>query len=79
MNIIIWIAFGIVLAVMLVNAFFMAVSPKAWFGLPKWLGLQGIAEPAAYSSGFRAAQVRVIGVIIIATAGWIAYDLIQHA
>jgi hypothetical protein len=71
-----WAAFGITVVVMLVNAFYMVVSPKAWFRLPRWLGLQGVLTPERHSSSWGGLQVRILGMIIIATAGWITYKLL---
>ena len=71
-----WAALGITVVVMLVNAFYMLVSPKAWFRLPRWLGLQGVLTPERYSSSWGGLQVRILGMIIIGTAGWITYELL---
>ena len=70
-----WVALGITVAVMLVNAFYMVISPKAWFRLPSWLGLPGVLTTERYGSGWGGLQVRILGMIIIATSGWIAYEL----
>jgi len=71
-----WVAFGMTVAVMLVNAFYMVISPDAWFRLPRWLGLQGVLTRVRYGSGWGGLQVRILGGIIIATAIWIAYQLL---
>lgn len=71
-----WAAFTVVVTVMLINAFYMLVSPKAWFGLPRWLGLQGVLTLDRHGSRGGALQVRVLGGIIIATVGWIAVELL---
>jgi hypothetical protein len=47
----VWVAFGIAVTVMLINAFCMVISPEAWFRLPRWLGLQGVLTSDRYGSG----------------------------
>jgi hypothetical protein len=71
----VWGAFGITVTIMLVNAFYMVISPDAWFRLPRWLGLQGVLTRDRYGSGWGALQLRILGVIIIVTLAWIAYGL----
>lgn len=75
-HIAVWVAFGITVTVMLVNAFYMVISPDAWFRLPRWLGLQGVLTRDRYGSTWGALQVRILGVIIISTSAWIAYALL---
>ena len=75
-HIAVWVAFGITVTVMLVNAFYMVISPDAWFRLPRWLGLQGVLSRDRYGTAWGALQVRILGVIIIVTAAWIAYGLL---
>jgi hypothetical protein len=72
----IWVAFGITITVMLVNAFYMVISPDAWFRLPRWLGLQGVLTRDRYGNAWGALQIRILGVIIIVTAAWIAHGLL---
>ena len=72
----VWVAFGITATVMLVNAFYMVISPDAWFRLPRWLGLQGVLTRDRYGSGWGAIQVRVLGTIIIVIATWIPYGVL---
>jgi hypothetical protein len=71
-----WVAFAVTATIMLINAFYMLISPKAWFVLPKWLGLQGVLKPEQYGNRWGALQVRVLGAIIIVTAAWIATELV---
>ena len=71
-----WAAFTVVVTVMIINALYMLVSPRAWFGLPRWLGLQGVLTLDRHGSRGGALQVRVLGGIIIATVGWIAVELL---
>lgn len=71
-----WVAFAVTATVMLINAFYMLISPKAWFALPRWLGLQGVLTPGRYGNRWGALQVRVLGAIVIVTAAWIATELV---
>ena len=72
----IWVAFAITVTVMLVNAFYMLVSPKAWFSLPGWLGLQGVMTKERYGTRWGALQVRALGALIIVSAAWIVVELV---
>jgi hypothetical protein len=36
-----WVIVGVVALLMLINGFFMLVSPQRWFRLPPWLGSKG--------------------------------------
>jgi len=71
----IWVALAVTATIMLINAFYMLISPKAWFALPRWLGLQGVLTPERYGNRW-AARVRVQGAIIIVMAAWIATELV---
>jgi hypothetical protein len=71
-----WAAFTVTVTIMLINAFYMLVSPKAWFGLPRWLGLQGVLTLDRHGNRWGALQVRVLGAIIIASVVWIASELL---
>ena len=75
-HIAVWVAFCMTVIVMLVNAFYMVISPDAWFRLPRWLALQGVLTRHRYGSGWGALQVRILGGIIIVTSAWIAYGLL---
>jgi hypothetical protein len=72
--------FGRVVAVllgifMLINAFFMLVSPQAWFSLPGWLRASGTLTQDKYSTGFRSVQVRITGALMIGIVCWVIYDM----
>jgi hypothetical protein len=67
-----WIAVAITATIMLINAFYMLISPKAWFALPRWLGLHGVLTQERYGNRWGAVQVRILGTIFIATTVWIA-------
>jgi hypothetical protein len=72
----IWAAFAVTATIMLINALYMLISPKAWWELPKWLGLQGVMTKERYGNRRGALQVRALGAMIIATCGWIAINVI---
>jgi hypothetical protein len=42
--------FAVSATIMLINGFYMLISPKAWFALPKWLALQGVLTPERYAT-----------------------------
>jgi hypothetical protein len=71
-----WVAFAIVATIMLINAFYMLISPKAWFALPQWLRLQGVMTLERYGNRWGALRVRALGAIIIVTAIWITSELL---
>jgi hypothetical protein len=60
---------------MRVNAAFMLVSPRRWFRLPSWLKLQGSLIENRYTTVWGAIQLRLTGTLILATIGWVIYDL----
>ena len=60
-------------AVLLVNALFMLISPKTWFRLPRWTGVQGSLTEEKYSTGWGAIQVRVTGGIWLGFIAWVLY------
>ncbi len=61
---------------MMVNATFMLVSPRLWFGLPSWLRAYGSLTRRKYSSGWGAIQVRLTGGAILAIIGWAVYGVV---
>jgi hypothetical protein len=69
-------AFAVTATIMLINAFYMLISPKAWSALPRWLRLQGVLTLERYGNRWGALQVRVLGAIVIVTAVWIATELL---
>jgi hypothetical protein len=71
-----WVMFAVTVTIMLINAFYTLISPKAWFALPGWLRLQGVFTWERYGSRWGALQVRVLGAIIIVTAAWIATEMV---
>ena len=71
-----WAVFAITLAIMLINALYMLVSPKAWFALPGWLRLEGVMTMNRYGDRWGTLQIRVLGAVVIAAIGWIAIGLL---
>jgi hypothetical protein len=60
-------------AVLLVNALFMLASPRAWFRLPRWIGVQGSLTEEKYGSGWGGIQVRLTGGISLGFIAWVLY------
>jgi len=69
-----WCIASIVGVLMVVNAFFMLVSPRAWFRLPGWIRAQGSLAEQKYASGRGAVEVRLTGAVILAGIAWVLYD-----
>jgi hypothetical protein len=61
--------------VMLINASFMLVSPRAWFRLPGWLRAQGTMTEEKYTKGWGALQVHIAGALMISVLVWVIYDM----
>jgi hypothetical protein len=72
-----WVGVIVTVAIMVINAVYMLVAPKAWFRLPRWLGLQGVLTSDRYGDGLGAIRIRVLGGVIIATVVWIASDIMS--
>lgn len=60
---------------MLINASFMLVSPRAWFRLPSWLRAQGTMTEEKYGKGWGAVQVHIAGALMIGVLVWVLYDM----
>lgn len=60
--------------VLALNGAFMLVSPRAWFRLPKWVGLHGSLTEARYAKGWGAIQTRLTGAIVLAVIVWALCD-----
>ncbi len=60
-----------VVVMLLVNATFMAFSPKRWFRLPKWIRATGPLTERNNSSGWGGVQVRLTGLLILAGFTWL--------
>jgi hypothetical protein len=64
------------LAVMLlVNALFMALSPKRWFRLPRWIAIWGSFRERTHSSGWGGIEVRLTGGMILAGFAYIIWNV----
>lgn len=61
--------------VMVINASYMLVSPRRWFGLPTWLRAQGTMRGDQYASGWGAVQVRLGGALVLGAIAWVLYDM----
>lgn len=72
-----WTMFALVVIVMTINASFMVASPRAWFRLPGWLRAQGTLTEDKYSAGSGAVQLRIAGVLILASLAWVGYELLK--
>lgn len=59
---------------LVVNASFMLASPRAWFRLPRWLGLHGCLTEARYGSGWGAIQTRIAGALMLSVVLWVVFD-----
>ncbi len=64
---------AVVGAVVVINAFFMLVSPKAWFRLPGWILAKGTLTEKRFASGWGAIEVRLTGAIMLGTILWVLY------
>jgi hypothetical protein len=60
------------------NGAFMLVSPRAWFRLPRWLGVHGQLAARDYASGGGALVVRLLGGICLAIIAWVLYDMLSR-
>ena len=71
-----WSIAALVAIIMVVNAVFMLLSPRAWFRLPKWVGAWGSLTQERYSTGWGGIQVRITGAVILGGIGWVLYDFL---
>jgi len=58
------------------NGLLMLISPRAWFRLPRWLGVHGAMTEAKYGTGWGAVETRVLGAIFVAAPIWIVCDML---
>ena len=56
-----------------VNGAFMLLSPRAWFGLPKWLRVSGNLSKGDHVSGLGALDVRIAGAAFLGIVAWVVY------
>jgi hypothetical protein len=64
--------------VVVFNALYMLISPKAWFRLPGWLRTSGTLTETKFSAGWGGMQIRVAGALFLAIIGWVLYDSIMR-
>jgi len=69
-----WCVIGCLVVLAVVNGAFMLASPRAWYRLPRWMGLQGSLTEEKYSTGWGALQVRLTGAVFLAVIAWAVYD-----
>ena len=60
-------------AILLANAAFMLLSPRAWFRLPSWIRANGPLTEEKYASGWGAIQVRLAGATCLGFIGYAVY------
>ena len=60
------------------NGLLMALSPRAWFRLPKWIGVHSRLKEEKHSIGLASIGVRVLGVILVALVSWVVYDAFRR-
>jgi hypothetical protein len=68
----------LVAVVLTINAVFMLGYPRAWFRLPRWLGLVGSLREDKYASGIGAIEIQFTGAVILALIGWVAYHVVTR-
>ncbi len=62
-------------SLLVINGVTMLVSPAQWFRMSPWLAARGALSRKRYSSGLGAADVRILGGVLLAVLIWIAFDL----
>ncbi len=66
-------------AFFLLNGLLMAISPRAWFRLPRWIGVHGRLHYEKPSDVPAAnLQVRIVGIGWAAIVIWVIYDVLSH-
>ena len=73
-----WLMLALLGVVIAINALYMAMSPHAWFRLPKWVRMQGSATEERFGSGWGAIQVRIAGVVVLGILCWVLYDVLRR-
>lgn len=63
---------------LLVNGFFMLISPRRWYRLPRWLPATGSLQESMYSAGWGAVQVRLVGATFIGVTAWVLYAVLTR-
>jgi hypothetical protein len=69
-----WLIVAAVGLVMSINAFYMLISPRAWFRLPRWIRAEGSLTEGKYTTSWGAIQVRFTGALFLAIIGWVIYE-----
>jgi hypothetical protein len=71
MHVIAWAIFAVVAVIMIINALFMIISPRAWLRLPGWIRARGTLMEDKYRDGGGQLQLRVAGGVILASLAWV--------
>jgi hypothetical protein len=74
-----WVVFAIIACTMLVNAVCMLVLPQAWYSLPGWLRLRGPSARELQEDRWSPLLLRVLGAVMIAAVGWVAFELMRNS
>jgi hypothetical protein len=61
-----------------INGFYMLMSPRAWYRLPRWFRATGGLSDEKYGSGWGAIQVRLVGATFLAVIAWVLYDVLSR-
>jgi len=70
---------GLVLgAGVIINGFYMLVSPRAWYRLPHWFRASGSLSEEKYGGGWGAIQVRLVGATFLAVTSWVLYEALSR-
>jgi hypothetical protein len=68
---------AIVGLMMVINAIFMLVSPKAWSSLPGWIRAQGFWFEAKCARGGGSIEARLTGALLLGVVGLIIRSMMR--
>jgi len=63
---------------LLVNGLCMMLSPQSWFDLPQWFRGGAALNKAKYCSGWRAFEMRVAGIGILAIEFFMFFSMARN-
>jgi hypothetical protein len=72
-----WLIVAYVGLVVIINACYMLISPRAWFRLPRWIRAAGSLTEERYSARWGALEVRLLGALFLLIIGWVMYELLR--
>ena len=78
MQVVSWTIFAMVTIIMIINASWMIFAPRAWFQLPGWLRVRGTRTEERYSAGGGESQLRLGGLLVFASLGWVLAEVLQR-